>query len=95
MTGVFNARMPFGWLVAAAIVLALAAAVRRRNVPAAALWLWPVLVCALLLWHDPLLEHHLAALAVSLVPATGVTLGGAIRDLPPPWKLVAGARSAS
>ncbi len=91
VTGVFNARMPFGWLVAAAVVLALAAAVRRQSVPAAALWLWPVLVCALLLWHDPLLEHHLSALAVSLVPATGVTLGGAIRDLPPRSALVAGA----
>ena len=83
VTGIFNARMPFGWLVAAAIVLALASAARRRSVPAAALWLWPALVCALLLWHDPLLEHHVAALAVSLVPAAGVTLGGAIRDLPP------------
>jgi hypothetical protein len=28
---------------------------------------------------------------VSLVPAVGVTLGGAIRDLPPRWGLVAGA----
>jgi hypothetical protein len=91
VTGVFNARMPFGWFVAAAIVLALAAAARRRSVPAAALWLWPALVCALLLWHDPLLEHHIAALAVSLVPAAGVTLGSAIRDLPPRWALVAGA----
>ena len=91
VTGVFNARMPFGWLVAAAIVLALVAAGRRRSVPAAAFWLWPVLVCALLLWYDPLLEHHLAALAVSLVPAAGVTLGGTIRDLPKRWRLVAGA----
>lgn len=91
VTDVFNPRMPFGWLVAAAIVLALAAAARRRNVPAAALWLWPALVCALLLWHDPLLEHHVAALAVSLVPAVGVTLGAAIRDLPQRWALAAGA----
>ena len=37
VTGVFNARMPFGWLVLAAIVLTLAAVVRRRSVPAAAL----------------------------------------------------------
>ena len=90
VTGVFNTRMPFGWLVLAAIVLTLADVVRRRSVPAAALWLWPALVCGLLLWHDPLLEHHVAALAVSLVPAVGVTLGSAIRDLPSRWALVAG-----
>ena len=94
VTGVFNARMPFGWLVALAMALALAAAARRRSVQTAALWLWPVLVCALLLWHDPLLEHHIAAMAVSLVPAAGVTLGSAIRDLPPRWMLVAGAALA-
>ena len=38
-----------------------------------------------------MLEHHIAALAVSLVPATGVTFGVAIRDLPLRWMLVAGA----
>jgi hypothetical protein len=89
VTGVFNVRMPFGWLVAGAIVLALFAAARKRRVACAALWLWPALLCGLLLWHDPLLEHHVAALAVSLVPAAGVTLGSAIRDLSQRSRLVA------
>ncbi len=82
LKSLFNPRMPFGWLVALGAVGAVASAARKGWTPAAALWLWPAVVGAFLLWHDPLLEHHLAGLTVSVAPAVGVALAAGVRSLP-------------
>lgn len=78
---VLNPRMPATWLAAAAAALALVAAARRRALPGGALWTWPLLGGALVLWHDPLLEHHLVVFALPLALAAGVTLGAAVTRL--------------
>jgi hypothetical protein len=81
---IFNARMPFTWLVVTGVVTGVIVAARSHERRATLwLWLWPVLTLALLLWHSPLLEHHLTALAVSLVLPVGVTLAGALRGRRP------------
>lgn len=91
LRSLFNPRMPFGWLVLLGGVGGLVSVARRRWTPAAALWLWPATVAPFLLWHDPLLEHHLAGLTVALAPAVGVGLAAGIRALPRRPRVLAAA----
>ena len=64
-------RTPFAWLV----VAGLAAALLLRRAALAALWLWPLAASVFLVWHRPLLDHHLVLLAVALAVAAGSALG--------------------
>lgn len=87
----FNPRMPFGWLVLLGAAAALHRVVRTRRTAGLALWLWPVVVVGFLLWHDPLLEHHLASVTVAVAPAAGMALAYALRTLPRRTSVVAAA----
>ena len=91
----FNVRMPFGWLVLIAVAAGATTALRSRRPAATALWAWPAVVAAFLLWHDPLLEHHLSALSVSAAAAGGVALAAGLRSLQRRTAAVAGIALAA
>jgi hypothetical protein len=65
-------RTPFGWLVPLGAV---AAAARVRSTWP--LWLWAAAAAVFLVWHRPLLDHHLVLLAAPLAVAAGTALGAA------------------
>jgi 4-amino-4-deoxy-L-arabinose transferase-like glycosyltransferase len=78
---VLNTRIPSTWILAAAACVAAALLVRRRLRPELALWTWPPLGLALVLWHEPLLEHHLVTFTIPASLAAGLTLGRAATGL--------------
>jgi hypothetical protein len=71
-------RTPFFWLAAAAGLVAIAFALRRRPLGVWPLWLWVALSVAFLLVHKPLHYNHLIELPFTLAVAAGATLGAGL-----------------
>ena len=83
-----NLHQPFGLLAAAAIVVAVAQAVRRAPVPWE-LWTWPPAAALVLASQRPLLDHHMQLLGAAVALPAGVTLAGAIARTERVGRLVA------
>jgi 4-amino-4-deoxy-L-arabinose transferase-like glycosyltransferase len=73
-------RTPFGWLVPVAL-LALLLVRPAFRLPLRPLWLWAAATALLLVWHRPLHDNHLVALAVTVAVPAGIVLGAAVRRL--------------
>ena len=79
LAGFFHPRQPFTTVA----VLAVIAAILDRRLPRT---LWPfrtgaVGAPAFVLWHRPLHDNHMVALAVAAAAATGLSLGVAIQSI--------------
>jgi dolichyl-phosphate-mannose-protein mannosyltransferase len=76
----FELRQPFTWLIAFALLAALALRPRLR-LPLWPLWATAGVAALFLLWHRPLHDNHLVLLSVALAAPVGVSLGEAIGRL--------------
>lgn len=72
---------PFGWLVVAGILAAIALARRGGAARTWPLWLWAAGAASFLIARRPLADHHLALEAASLGLAAGASLAPAIGRL--------------
>jgi 4-amino-4-deoxy-L-arabinose transferase-like glycosyltransferase len=77
-----NWRTPFAWLIVAGLVASILL-LRRRSEPVWALWTWPVVALAFVVFHHPLHENHLVVLPVALATPAAIGLAALVRQLRP------------